>query len=82
MLKIKNKSSHKIKHKKPLNCIDIICWIIVPIAVIILLVLDGTGIYQFNKQRLLVIGACALVILIPFFSEVTIKNVSIKKNKK
>ena len=67
------------KKKKRLGCICTICWIIIPIIIVTMLLLDGLGIYPFNTQRLLVIGGCVLVVLLPFFSEITIKNISIKK---
>ena len=60
----------------------LICWGLIPLAMIIFLVLDGLGFYPFNTERLLVIGVCVLVILIPFFSEITITNISLKKEAK
>ena len=68
------------KQKKRIGRIEAICWFIVPFAIIILLVLDGMGIYSFTTERLIVIGICLLVVLLPFFSEITVKNLSIKKN--
>ena len=46
---------------------------------VILLILDGLGLYLFNTERLIVIGVLILVVLVPFFSEITIKNISLKK---
>ena len=77
-----NAVPRKRKKKKRLDCSCLICWILVPLAIVILLVLDGLGLYLFNTERLLVIGVCILVILIPFFSEITIKNLSLKKENK
>lgn len=68
-----------VKKRKYPSAIYIICWIIIPLVIAVMLLLDGLGIYAFTTERLLVMGACILVILIPFFSEITIKNVSIKK---
>lgn len=68
--------------KKHLERIYLLCWIIMPIAIIALLILDGLGIYPFNTERLLVIGGCIFVMLIPFFNEITVKNISIKKENK
>ena len=69
----------KRKKKKRPNRIYLLCWCIIPLAIISALILDGLGLYLFNTERLLVMGSCILVILIPFFNEITIKNVSIKK---
>lgn len=67
------------KNGKLKSGIVLICWVIIPLALTALLVLDGIGLYKFNTERLLVIGACVLVVMIPFFEEITIKNLSIKK---
>lgn len=73
------KSSRKKKRRRLLNRICFICWVIVPVSILSLLILDGMGLYYFNTERLLIIGACILVLLIPFFSEITVKSVSLKK---
>ncbi len=65
--------------KKGLNCMQLICWIIVPIVIIAMIILDGFGLYTFNNERLIIIGACIFVVLIPFFKEITIKDFSFKK---
>ncbi len=80
MKKRTKKASRKNKRRKRLGCIYLICWILIPLATLTFIVLDGLGLYPFNTERLLVLGACILVILIPFFTEITVKNVSIKKN--
>lgn len=75
------KSLHKKKKKKKRNPIHLICWIVVPMLIATSLVLDGLKVYTFNIERLIVIGACILVMLIPFLKEITIHNISIKKEK-
>ncbi len=67
------------RKKKKVNCIRLICWIIIPIAIMSVLILDGLELYIFNAERLIVIGACIFVVLIPFFKEITIKDFSLKK---
>ena len=67
------------RKKKKLNCIHLICWIIIPVAIITVLVLDGLEFYIFNTERLIVIGACIFVVLIPFFKEITVKDFSLKR---
>ena len=66
--------------KKQLSRIEIICWCIIPCIIILLLILEGFGLYSFTNERLIIIGACVIVILLPFFSEITIKNISLKKD--
>ena len=76
------KNSRKRRKRDRFDRVCFVCWIIIPLAMIIFLVMDGLGFYSFNTERLLVIGACVLVILIPFFSEITITNISLKKDVK
>lgn len=73
------KAARKKKKRKRLKDVCIICWIILPLAITVALILDGLGLYPFNTARLLVIGVCILVMLVPFFSEITVKSISLKK---
>lgn len=67
------------KKKKKGNRICLICWVVVPVLIVTMLILDGLRLYTFTTERLIVIGMCILVMLIPFFKEITIKNISIKR---
>ena len=58
-----------------------VCWIIVPIITFVLILLDGLGIYHFNKDRLIVLGIGLAVILLSFFNEITLKDFSVKRTK-
>ncbi|MBO5938197.1 MAG: hypothetical protein J6Q82_01685 [Clostridia bacterium] len=69
----------KKRKRKRLTRIGWICWVIIPITAAVFLILDGLGFYHFNTERLLVLGGCMLVMLIPFFSEITVHKVSLKK---
>ena len=73
------KMRRRRKRKRHLSRICLICWTIIPSAAVIALLLDGIGVYSFNTERLLIMGACVLIVLLPFFSEISIKNVSLKK---
>ncbi len=72
--------SHSGKNNRT-DYLKIICWFIVPLIVTVLLVLDALGIYLFNTERLIVLGIGLLNILLPFFSEITVKDLSMKRNK-
>ena len=61
--------------------INVLCWIVIPLVIIGMLLLDRLGFYIFNAERMIVLGVLVFVLLIPFFSEITIHNVSIKKEK-
>lgn len=67
--------------KKGFSRFSVICWILVPLAVIILLALDGLGLYAFTTERLIVLGVGLLTVLLPFFTEITVKNLSVKRDK-
>lgn len=79
---MKTNSSSKRSKKRRLDRSCFICWVLIPLAMIVFLVLDGLGFYPFNTQRLVVIGVCVVVMLVPFFSEITITNISLKKESK
>ena len=67
--------------KRRTDALKAVCWVIVPIIVTALLVMDAFGIYAFNKERLIVVGAGFLILLLPFFSEITVKNISVKRTQ-
>ena len=67
------------KKKRKINCMQLICWIIIPFAIIVMIILDGLEIYSFNTERIIIIGTFVFVMLIPFFKEITIKDFSFKK---
>lgn len=78
----KKKSADKRTEKKSrMDLLKPVCWAIVPIVVVALLILDAVGVYSFNNERLLVLGICLGVILLPFFSEITVKDLSVKRGK-
>lgn len=68
------------KGRQSLRVLKHLCWGILPAAIVAVLILDGLGIYSFNTERLIVLGAVLIVVLLPFFSEITVKNISIKRN--
>ena len=70
------------RKRKKLSCIKLICWIFLPVAITTALILDGLELYTFNTERLIVMGTYILVILIPFYKEITIKNISLKRENR
>ena len=72
--------SNRLKRKqKKVDRIKWLCWLLFPALAIVLLLLDAFGIYQITALRLSVIGAAVVIILIPFFSEISLKDVSLKR---
>ena len=75
----KGRSSSKQKHKA--DSLKRLCWGLIPVVAACLLVLDAKGIYLFTPERLLVLGVILMIILLPCFSEVSIKNLTVLRNK-
>ena len=57
-----------------------LCWLVIPLVTAVGIVADSIGIFRFTSKNLIVFGACLVVVLLPFFSEVKIKDVSVKRN--
>ncbi|MBP3304864.1 MAG: hypothetical protein J6L24_02740 [Oscillospiraceae bacterium] len=78
----KHKSASSTKRRKRLasNVLKIICLILVPIVIAVLLILDAFDVYIFSRERLLVLGIGLLIILLPFFSEISLKGLTVKQD--
>lgn len=70
------KKQQKIDKIKPL------CWGLFPIIGAILLLLDALDVYNLTPLRLILIGAVVILVLVPFFSEITLKDFSFKRKEK
>lgn len=57
-----------------------ICWCILPFVLLTILVLDALCIYELNTERLIVLGITIIIILIPFYSEISLKDFTLKRN--
>ena len=75
------KKQRKASRKKTIDSMRLICWFVLPTAMAGFLTADAFGIYTFTKENLLVIGLCLVVILLPFFSEIKVKDISVKRSK-
>lgn len=79
---VKKKIKQRAYKKKYVDMLKIFSWGIIPLLSILLLVLDAKAIYTFNSYRLLVIGATVLIALLPFFSQISFKDVSFVREKR
>lgn len=70
--------AEKDKQNNNILIFKILCWIVIPLITIMLLVLDAKGIYVLSTLRLIVIGACVGVALLPCFKEIKVGEVYIK----
>lgn len=59
----------------------LVCWFVIPAVMAGFLTADALGIYPFTNESLTVIGICLAVVLLPFFSEIRVKDLSVKRNK-
>lgn len=67
--------------RRRLDYLKCLCWGLLPIVTVSLLVLDAVGIYTFNENRLLVLGVGFTITLLPCFSEISIKNLTVRRDK-
>lgn len=70
------------KQKKYINGFNIVCWIGVPIAGIALLLLDVLAIMPLTTERLIVLGVVLISVMLPFFKEISFKDVTLKRQDK
>ena len=69
------------KRKERFDKIKPLCWILFPVIACIILVLDAFKLYCLTTHRLIVLGVVVAIILLPFFSEFTIKDISFIRKK-
>lgn len=71
----------KTKKRKYINGLKIACWIIIPLILLSVIMLDYLKIYSFTTERLFIYGFLLLSILIPFFGEIKIGEISLLQKK-
>lgn len=70
------------RKRQKIDKIKPLCWGVFPIIGTILLVLDALDIYELTTLRLVLLGTIAILVLVPFFSEITLKDFSFKRRNK
>ncbi|MBQ9248465.1 MAG: hypothetical protein IJ171_07770 [Ruminococcus sp.] len=79
----KREKAQNTKRKKYINGLKIACWGIIPMLIATVIFLDAFNIYPATTERLFIYGALLLSILLPFFGEIKIGEVSLlQKNKR
>ena len=58
-----------------------ICWGVIPLISIITLYFDAIDLFRLTTERLIVMGATLVVVLLPFFSEFSFGEFSAKRNR-
>ena len=77
----KNALKKEEAKKEKLDRFGKVCWTWIPILAAIILLLDAVNFYELTTERLMVLGALLIVILLPFFSELSLGDFSVKRNK-
>lgn len=77
--KLLNKTIEKQKH---IDNFKPICWILLPLIIIIIGILDALNVYKLNTERIIILIVLIISILIPFFSEISFKDITFKRDKK
>lgn len=72
----------EVRKKRFIDGYKIVCWVVIPIVGIALTLLDRFQIMYITTERLIVWGATLLMVMLPFFSEISIKDFSLKREKK
>lgn len=66
------------RQRKKFNELKVLCWGILPLIGLTIILLDAFQKYSFSTLRLIAIGACAVVTLIPCFKEIKIGEIYLK----
>lgn len=80
--KAKIRKAMNVKIGKNLNGLRNICWFVLPPITLLLLVLDKLGFYILTYERLIVIGALCLSLILPFFGEIKFGDLILKNATK
>ncbi len=67
------------KKQKRIDRIKPVCWILLPVLIIGIVLLDAFKIYELTLQRLITYGGFIVVILIPFYNEISLKEFTLKR---
>ena len=71
-------NKQKKNQERKIVALKWICWLIIPLLGAVLVLLDAFGIYMFSTLRLITIGVCVAVTLIPCFKEIKIGEITLK----
>lgn len=75
-------NAQKKKRKKYINGLKIVCWLIIPPLVFVFFILDAKSVYPLTTERLILFGGLLLSILLPFFGEIKVGDITLSNKKK
>ena len=75
-------NAQKKQKQRYINGLKIFCWAIIPILVIALFILDAFALYPLTTERLILLGILILSLLLPFFGEIKVGEVTLSNKRK
>lgn len=75
-------NAQKEKRKTYVTGLKVVCWIIIPLLIIALFLLDALSCYHLTTERLILFGGLLLSILLPFFGEIKVGEITLSNKKK
>ena len=75
-------SVQKKQKRRYINGLKIFCWGIIPVLIVVLFILDAFALYPLTTERLILLGISILSLLLPFFGEIKVGEVTLSNKKK
>lgn len=75
-------SAQKKQKRRYINGLKVFCWAIIPAIIIALFIFDLYSIYPLTSERLILLGILILSLLLPFFGEIKVGEVTLSNKKK
>lgn len=75
-------NAQKKKKRRYINGLKLFCWGIIPTLIIALFILDALSLYPLTTERLILFGIWALSLLLPFFGEIKVGEITLSNKKK
>ena len=75
-------NAQKKQKRRYINGLKLFCWGIIPILIVALFILDVFSLYPLTTERLILFGILILSLLLPFFGEIKVGEVTLSNKKK
>lgn len=75
-------NAQKKQKRRYINGLKLFCWGIIPTLIFALFILDALSLYPLTTERLILFGILALSLLLPFFGEIKVGEITLSNKKK
>lgn len=75
-------NAQKKQKRRYINGLKIFCWGFIPIFIVAFFILDAFSLYPLTTERLILLGILILSLLLPFFGEIKVGEVTLSNKKK